>query len=119
MVSWRQQLSALTLGACLCFSNTLYAGVLEDGIAAYQTGDPKRAFGLLQPLARQGNAEAQNYLGLLYANGKGVQRDDTTAAYWFRQAADQDNDKAKRNLAYLIANGRAKAKVWDDYPDCR
>jgi hypothetical protein len=89
------------------------------GVAAYDKGEYQRAYEILKPLALKGDATAQNTLGLLYANGKGVTRNDATAVYWFRQAAGQDHEKAQRNLAYMVANGRAKAVADDNLPECR
>ena len=39
--------------------------------------------------AEQGLAEAQNKLGALYGDGKGVPQDYTEAAKWYRLAAEQ------------------------------
>jgi len=38
--------------------------------------------------AEQGDAELQNNLGAMYANGEGVAQDDKQAAFWFCKAAD-------------------------------
>ncbi len=65
------------------------AGPLEEGAAAYQRGDYATALRLLRPLAEQGDAAAQNNLGVISANGRGVPQDDAEAAKWFRLAAEQ------------------------------
>jgi TPR repeat protein len=44
----------------------------QDGLNAYDKQDYDAAFEEWQPLAKQGNADAQNNLGTMYANGKGV-----------------------------------------------
>jgi TPR repeat protein len=36
-----------------------------------------------QKAADQGYAEAQSILGVMYANGKGVLKDDKQAVYWY------------------------------------
>jgi TPR repeat protein len=36
-----------------------------------------------QPLAKQGNADAQNNLGAVYANNKGTLKDAKQAVYWY------------------------------------
>jgi TPR repeat protein len=46
------------------------------------------AFEEWQPLAKQGNADAQNNLGTMYANGKGVLKDAKQAASWYQKAAE-------------------------------
>jgi len=45
----------------------------------------------------------------MYANGRGVARDDAQAVSWFRKAADQGNADAQYNLGELYAQGRGVA----------
>lgn len=110
-------------GACalvmLLTTGIAAAGPLEDGIAAHGARDYARAFTLLRPLAGQGDPHAQNLVGLMYANGQGVKRDDGQAVHWFRQAAQRSHDKAQRNLAYMLANGRGRAVAEDKQPECQ
>jgi TPR repeat protein len=47
--------------------------------------------------AEQGNVEAQNNLGVLYATGRGVPHDDVQAYYWFALAAAEGYPDAARN----------------------
>ena len=56
--------------------------------------------------ADQGDADAQNNLGLVYANGEGVPQDFAEAVAWFRQAADQGDANAQFNLGRLYYNGQ-------------
>ncbi len=51
--------------------------------------------------ARQGDIEAQYYLGWLYANGNGVKRDEELAAAWLHLAAAQQDAQSKRILSRL------------------
>ena len=62
------------------------------------TRDPQRAVQLYCEGARLGDAEAQFSLGWIYANGRGVQRDDALAAYFFDLAARQDHVQARGML---------------------
>jgi len=68
----------LTATICLTFALLLgSAGVSESadfqkGLTAYQSGDFATALREWKPLAQQGDAGAQYYLGLMYAQGKGV-----------------------------------------------
>ena len=48
--------------------------------------------------AEQGNANAQNNLGVAYHNGNGVEQDKNKAIYWFRKACENFNDDACKNL---------------------
>ena len=63
--------------------------------------DIHRAVQLYCTAARRGHAEAQYLLGWLYANGRGIERNDALAAAWFRLAAAQGDLHAKRMLARL------------------
>lgn len=83
-----------------------YAGPLEIGMAAANNGNYEQAIDVLQPLADQGNAEAQLMLGIFYSKGQGVEQDYNKAASLFRRAADQGNKKAKYNLGLSYALGR-------------
>ena len=79
-------LALVFLLATACSEN---AGPYENGLAAYQRGDYATALHFWRPLAERGVAQAQNNLGLMYANGHGVPQDDAEAVTWFRLAAEQ------------------------------
>ena len=55
--------------------------------------------------AEQGDADAQNYLGVMYQNGQGVPQNYQEAAKWFRKAAEQGDEMAQFNLATLYQKG--------------
>jgi hypothetical protein len=81
------------------------AGPLEDGIAALEQHEYATAFRLLEPLAKQGNAEAQYNLGLWYENGRGevmtsaqAASDDAEAMNWYQKAAIQGHLRAQQRL---------------------
>ena len=48
---------------------------LEEGRNAYSDGDYERALKIFKTLAEQGDAKAQNNLGILYQQGHGVPKD--------------------------------------------
>ncbi|HGO7715521.1 TPA: tetratricopeptide repeat protein [Neisseria meningitidis] len=56
--------------------------------------------------AEQGDADAQNNLGAMYAEGQGVRRDDAEAVRWYRQAAEQGLAQAQFNLGAMYYKGR-------------
>lgn len=58
---------------------------LADGKAAYDRGDYITALREWQPLAEQGDAEAQHSLGNMYFEGRGVPQDDAEAVRWWRR----------------------------------
>ncbi len=55
--------------------------------------------------AEQGDAKAQNELGVMYAKGRGMPQDYGEAVRWYRKAAAQGNAKAQYNLGVSYANG--------------
>ncbi len=82
----------------------------KAGADAYQRGDYATALREWQPLAEQGQALAQYNLGLLYANGKGVSKDDAQAQQWYEKAAAQGHADAQVNLGILYDYGRGVAQ---------
>ncbi|MEP7062462.1 MAG: transglycosylase SLT domain-containing protein [Betaproteobacteria bacterium] len=61
--------------------------------------DPLRAFELYCKAAKEGDAEAQYDLGWMYFNGRGVDRNDALAAFFFRLAAEQGHVQAATLVA--------------------
>jgi len=55
--------------------------------------------------AKQGNADAQNHLGVCYENGTGVDINLKTATEWYKKAADQGDTDAMNRLARLYEKG--------------
>lgn len=60
--------------------------------------NPEKAVELYCEAARLGDMEAQYNLGWMYAMGRGITRDDATAAYFFTMAAKQGDALAERML---------------------
>jgi uncharacterized protein len=87
-------------------SGAAMAGTLEDGVAALQRGDYATAMGLLRPLAGQGDAAAQNNVGIMYRYGQGVAQDYEQALVWYRKAAEQGNASAQYNLGLMYTFGQ-------------
>jgi len=59
----------------------------------------------LRVRAEAGDAIAQNDLGLIYDNGRGVPEDDAEAVRWYRLAADQGVVVAQYNLGVMYERG--------------
>jgi TPR repeat protein len=62
--------------------------------------------------AKQGNAQAQNNLGLLYLNGDNLAQDVEQAWHWFNEAAKQGFEVARLNLGKMYREG-----LIQDYTD--
>ncbi len=60
----------------------------------------------LRVKAEEGDAEAMFLLGIAYAEGRGIQRNDTAAARWFHQASRKGHQRARTSMGYLYSIGR-------------
>ena len=78
------------------------AGPYEEGLAAYQHQDYMAALEIWQPLAEQGNGQAQHHLGLMYAHGTGVPHDNAAAHMWFTLAAKHGFETARSARDVLV-----------------
>ncbi|MBF0460390.1 MAG: SEL1-like repeat protein [Magnetococcales bacterium] len=70
--------------------------------------------GAIRKAAEQGVAGAQNNLGWMYTNGRGVPQDDKEAVNWYRKAAEQGVAEAQYNLGKSYAQGEG---VPQDYKE--
>ncbi len=108
---------ALAVVFLSCLTAPARAGI-DEGLAAYERGDYATALQEWAPLANQGDAEAQYFLGHMYAEGQGVPRQYGKAAVWIRQAAEQGNGYGQFALGYLydkgigVAQDDAEAARW-------
>ena len=59
----------------------------------------------LQRLAEQGDVEAQYYLGIMYSNGDGIQRDYKKGFFWCEKAALQGYPEAQFVVADMYECG--------------
>jgi TPR repeat protein len=104
------QAALVALVLSLCLATAVAAGPLEDGLASYQSGDYTTALRYWRPLADQGNAEAQSWIGFMYANGQGVPLDYAAAMTWYRKAAGQAYAKAQYNIGTMYDKGEGVPK---------
>ncbi len=86
------------------------AQTFEQSLAAFDRQDYRTAFAGFKKLAEQGDAGAQNNLGLMYALGRGVPKDDQQAVAWYRKAAEQGQASAQFILGMMYAHGRGVPK---------
>ena len=100
------RLLKLLLVLLVCAAGPAVAGPFEDAAAARGSGDYATALRLLRPLADQGIADAQYYLGLMYDTGEGVAQNYAAAAAWYRKAADKGASDAQYNLGNMYFKGQ-------------
>ena len=98
--------------ALLAFAlhGTVQAQSVKETEAAYLKKDYAKALPMFKKLANQNDARAQFFLGEMYANGRGVVKDDTQAVYWYHKAAEQGGATAQYNLGLTYANGSGVVK---------
>ena len=90
----------------------------EAGIAAYQANDLPLAYKSFLVAAKEGHADSQFNVALMYERGIGIGRDEKEAVVWYGKAASQGSSVAQFNLGVLYENGRgteidfAKANEW-------
>jgi TPR repeat protein len=84
--------------AQLLGASAAFAGPWEDGMAAYNRGDYVPAMRVFRTLAEQGNAKAQNVLGVMFRKGQGVPKSPARAHMWFSFAAKRGEAGAKDEL---------------------
>ena len=71
----------------LTYSKEVFGGDFKKGMDAYRKGHNSIALREWAPLARQGHANAQYNLGVMYEKGRGVTQDYKKAVKCYRAAA--------------------------------
>ena len=85
---------------------TLILPLLVTGsLHAPQVDDPVQKFQMQLAAAERGDRNAQNEVGVMYAEGRGVQADQGEAVRWFQKSADQANPFAACNLGQHYGRG--------------
>ena len=97
----RRILATLAVVVALLFGVGSAWADYADGWAAFQRGDYATALREWLPLAEQGDVDAQFILGYIYERGEGVPQNGAEAVKWYRKAAEQGDEDAKRLLKEL------------------
>lgn len=79
--------------------------LFEQGAKYEEEENFKKAVECYQKSADQGNEDAQNNLGYLYYEGKGVSQDYEKAFALFKLAAEQNQKEAEYNLGLCYSSG--------------
>ena len=87
---------------------------LQQALDAKDRGNFATAVKIWVPLAKEGNAVAQNNLALSYWNGEGVPQDLRTAEKWYFLAAEQGHGEAQHNVAnlYSLSGRKVYGHMW-------
>ena len=90
---------------CGLFSASARAG-LEEGLKAMMASDFETALAEFLPAAQAGNADAEEFIGVLYAMGLGVERDDQRAFEWYLRASLKGHPGAQSGIGWYYEIGR-------------
>ena len=85
-----------------------------SGVAAYERGQYEAARKALEPLARDGDGNAQYYLGLMYAEGRGVGQNDALALEWLTCASEGSASFGKKHKAGRLSASLAESAGLSD-----
>ena len=78
------------------------AALLSTGALAQNNDvDIEKTVKTTHLLAEQGEADAQYNLGNCYAFGDGVEQSYTEAVKWYKKAAEQGHEDAKKELDFM------------------
>ena len=78
-----------------------------EGANAYNARNYALALKEITPLAKNGHADAQHLLGLMYYMGRGVTRDYKQALQWHRKAAQQGKSDAQYVVGAMYYTGNS------------
>ncbi len=95
---------ALALG--LLLTGALARADFNDGVLSLMGGDYDKALKVFVPLAETSNhAYAQYFLGRMYSDGRGVEKNQAEGARWYRKAAEKGVHDAQYRLGQLYEAG--------------
>ncbi len=107
----------LCILALLQYSN-VWAASYEEGKKAYLDKDYAQALEILEPLAENGDSQAQVTLGIMYDFGHGVAKDPAKAIEWYIKAAEQGIPVVQHDVGVKYFQGQGveqdylKAAYW-------
>jgi TPR repeat protein len=97
------QLLKTSMAIFLEFSQELDKSPLGKEIITDQLAECRKA-------AEQGNVDAQCNLGVMYAEGISIAKNEAQAVVWYRKAAEQGDATAQYHLAHAYEQGKGVAK---------
>lgn len=98
---WRFSISAVLLHISVTAN-----AELEPARDLMEQNQFTEAMEALLPAARSGNAEAEELIGVMYAMGLGVERDDERAFEWYLRASMKGHPGAQSGVGWYYEVGR-------------
>ena len=94
----------------LCLAMAFWAAPVQADMETardlMEVGDYAEARAMFEVYARSGNAEAEELIGVMYALGLGVVRDDERAFDWYLRASLKGHPGAQSGLGWYYEVGR-------------
>ena len=97
---------AYSLAHCTSFEDG-YSTQFRAAMTIYEKNQ-EEGVPLLKELAKEGDSNAQAYLGKLYNYGYGVRKDKVKAEEWYKKAAAQNNAMGMEGVGLIIYNRNHK-----------
>ncbi len=85
---------------------TIVFGDIENARDLMEKGEFEQAMKELLPAARSGNADAEELIGIMYAMGLGVERDDVRAFEWYLRSSMKGHPGAQSGVGWYYEIGR-------------
>ena len=95
----------IVLAFALIFSTPAWAEI-EAARDLMDKGEFEQARKELLPAARSGNADAEELIGVMYAMGLGVERDDRRAFEWYLRSSMKGHPGAQSGVGWYYEVGR-------------
>lgn len=95
-----------TLALIGALAAPLQAQTLEDARDLMEAGQFEEARALFEVFARSGNADAEELIGVMYALGLGVEKDDIRAFDWYLRSSLKGHPGAQSGLGWYYEVGR-------------
>ena len=92
--------------AILCMFPFATFAEIENARDLMEASKFEEAMQELLPAARSGNAEAEELIGIMYAMGLGVERDDVRAFEWYLRSALKGHPGAQSGIGWYYEIGR-------------
>ncbi len=85
------------------FTSYLFAGNYDNGIDFYTQGKYQKAIDSFTIASNNNDNRAMLAIGVIYANGDGVDKSDDKSFEWFKKAADAGNKNSWMKLGNIYA----------------
>ena len=96
--------------ACSNASETETVPTKYSNISAYNPQDYQQAYAYFRSRGAQGDANAMDNLGHMFADGRGVQQDPQEALNWYQRAANAGDADAALNMGVACLYGQGTQK---------